>query len=125
MITPQEVEQYIRLTFKQYGLCGYKVVWRPNWKRVLGAASPWEKQIELSPQILGSFDTFKHTLLHEVAHILQFDMMGGTYQVNGRNNFHGKVFKEACKIVGIEPSLCVPRHFPLLPHSVAKQLVTK
>lgn len=123
-LTTSEVDQYCRLTLKQYNLTDYKIVWKPNLKRALGMANPWEKQIELSPRILASFDSFKQTFLHELAHILQFSMMGGTYKVNGRNDFHGKAFKQACKIVGISSCRCHPIHLPLVPHEQAKKLLT-
>lgn len=124
MLTTSEVDQYIRLTFKQFGLTDYQVEWKPNWKRVLGMANPWEKKIELSPQILASFDSFRHTLLHEIAHIIQFSMMGNTYKVNGRNRFHGKEFKAACKIVGVASNTYHPRNLPTLPRHEAKKLLT-
>lgn len=124
MLTPNEVNQYIHLTFKQYSLANYKVVWKPNLKRVLGAANPWKKQIELSPRILASFESFKQVFLHEVGHILQFSMMGGTYKTNGRNNFHGKEFKKACKIVGIPYFRIIPSHLPLASHEQAKKFLT-
>ena len=43
MLTKQEVEQYARLTFKQYGLNDYTLYWNPRVKRTLGFANPWEK----------------------------------------------------------------------------------
>jgi hypothetical protein len=34
--------------------------------------------------------------------------MGETYKVNGRNNFHGKVFKQACRELGISHKTTIP-----------------
>lgn len=103
MLTTQEVDQYIRLTLKQYGFGDHEVVFMDLPARRWGQANPWEKKIELSPKILSSFHDFKTTLLHEIAHIIQFYRMGCSYQVNGRNNFHGKVFKQVCREMGIRP----------------------
>lgn len=97
MLTTQEVAQYARMTLKQYGLSDYSLVFLPRLTRRLGQANPWGKKIELSPRCLVSFHTFKAVFLHELAHCLQFSRMGGTYKVNGRNDFHGKVFKEVCR----------------------------
>jgi predicted SprT family Zn-dependent metalloprotease len=101
MLTPQEVDQYIRLTFKQYGLFDYSVEWMKLDGRRLGQANPWEKKIELSPKVLDTFHGFKLVFLHELAHVIQLARMGGTYKVNGRNNFHGKIFKQCCRELGI------------------------
>lgn len=101
MLTKQEVEQYAKLTFKQYGLNDYTLYWNPRVKRTLGFANPWEKRVELNKIVLKSFSLFKFVLLHEIAHCIQFSRMGGTFKVNGRNNFHGKVFKQVCKEIGI------------------------
>ena len=101
MLTTQEVEQYIRLTFKQYGFSDFSVEWMNLGARRLGQANPWEKKIELSPKTLDTFHGFKLVFLHELAHVIQFYKMGQSYKVNGRNNFHGKVFKQCCKQLGI------------------------
>ena len=103
-LTTAEVEQYARLTLKQYGLPNYQVVFMKLEGRRLGQANPWEKKIELSEKTLASFLLFKKVLLHEIFHCIQFQRMGGTFQVNGRNNFHGKVFRQVCKEHGYNPS---------------------
>jgi predicted SprT family Zn-dependent metalloprotease len=100
MLTTAEVDQYIRLTFKQYDLFDYSVEWMQLNGRRLGQANPWEKKIELSPKILKNFQSFKLVFLHELAHILDFKERG-TFLVNGRNNFHGKTFKQCCRKLGI------------------------
>lgn len=101
--TTEELQQYARLTFKQHKLEGYELVFleKLDTPNRIGQANPWEKKIELSPKCLESFALFRLVFLHELAHILQFYIMGETYRVNGRNNFHGKVFKECCKKLGI------------------------
>ena len=99
--TTQEIEVYCRMTLKQYGYGDNEVVFADLSDGRWGQANPWEKRIELSPKILSSFRNFKNVLLHEIAHITQFYRMGQTYIVNGRNNFHGKVFKQVCREMGI------------------------
>ncbi len=108
MLTPSEVAQYARMTLKQYGFGDYEVIIHPLKGRTLGLANPWENQIELSPNTLASFALFRTVLLHELAHIMQFYRMGKTYRVNGRNNFHGKVFKECCRELGISNKTKIP-----------------
>ena len=103
-LTENEVEQWARLTFKQYALPDYSLEFMKLPARRLGQANPWEKKIELSPNSLSSFRLFKLVFLHELAHIIQFSRMGGTYKVNGRNNFHGKVFKQVCRELKIPHS---------------------
>ena len=97
MLTTQEVEQYARLTFKQYGLSDHSLFWNKRMKTTLGFANPWQKRVELNLNVLTDFLRFKYVLLHEIAHLIQFDRMGKTYKVNGRNDFHGKAFKAVCK----------------------------
>lgn len=101
MLTEQEVDLYTRITLKQQGFAHYRVEFMKLGGRRLGQANPWEKKIELSPRVLSSFALFKLVFLHELAHVIQFYRMGETYKVNGRNNFHGKVFKQACRELGI------------------------
>jgi predicted SprT family Zn-dependent metalloprotease len=96
-LTENEVSQWARLTFKQYGLADYSLVFFPRLTRRLGQANPWEKRIELSPKVLDNFSLFSLVFKHELAHILCWIDNGGTFKVNGRNNFHGKQFKEKCR----------------------------
>lgn len=103
-LTTAEVEQYARITLKQYGLPDYRVVFMELEGRRLGQANPWEKKIELSKKTLTTFTLFRFVLKHEIAHCIQFYRMGKTYKVNGRNNFHGKVFKQVCREMGICPN---------------------
>lgn len=103
-LTENEVSQWARLTFKQYGLADYSLEFMKLPARRLGQANPWEKKIELSPKVLDNFSLFRLVFLHELAHIIQFSRMGNTYKVNGRNNFHGKVFKEVCRQLKIPHS---------------------
>jgi len=101
--TTEEIQQYARMTFKQYGLGDHKLVFldKLDTPNRIGQANPWKKKIELSPKAASNFALFRLVFLHELAHILQFARMGGTYKVNGRNNFHGKVFRQVCKEIGI------------------------
>lgn len=101
--TESEIQQYCRMTLKQFGFGDHEVVFMQLPARRLGQANPWEKKIELSPKLLESFENFKYVLRHEIAHLRQFVVMGGTYRVNGRNNFHGKIFRQCCKEMGIKP----------------------
>jgi hypothetical protein len=100
-LTENEVEQWARLTFKQYELADYSLVFLPRLTRRLGQANPWKKKIELSPKVLDNFSLFRLVFLHECMHCIQFSRMGGTFKVNGRNNFHGKVFKQVCLEFGV------------------------
>jgi len=102
--TENEIQQYARMTFKQHGLEGYELVFLPRLTRRLGQANPWEKRIELSLKCLESFYKFKKVLLHEIFHCLQFYRMGKTFKVNGRNQFHGKVWKQICREHNFDPS---------------------
>jgi predicted metal-dependent hydrolase len=68
MLTTQEVEQYIRLTLKQWGMSSVRVQWmKPN--RFLGLAYAEDSMIELSEKVLGSFGLFREVFLHELAHL--------------------------------------------------------
>jgi hypothetical protein len=108
-ITTTEAELYCRLTLKQYGLPDFKIVWREKTKSFLGLALPWDKEIHLSMEVLTNFVTYNWTLKHEIAHCIQFKRMGNTFRgKNGRNDFHGKVFKEVCKEMGISSSRFIP-----------------
>lgn len=109
--TQAEIDCYCRMTLKQYNLADYSVVFLPRLTRRLGQANPWEKRIELSPRCLANFKAFDSTLRHEIAHCLQISRMGGTFKVNGRNDFHGKVFKQVCKEMGISDSRFIRVNF--------------
>jgi len=100
-VTHQEAEQYIRLTLRQHNMTHIPVLWT-NTKRRLGCYRVVEKRIELSNQILQSFHLFRQVLLHEICHALQYKELNGVSKTkSGRNDFHGKVFKKWCKIVGV------------------------
>jgi len=109
MLTTQEVEQYIRLTLKQYGLTGYRITWKETYKRTFGRANPWEKEIILSKEILRSFHLFNWILKHEIAHCIHWMRNGGSFKnKNGNNVFHGKEFKAICREIGISGSTKIP-----------------
>jgi predicted SprT family Zn-dependent metalloprotease len=102
--TTEEIQQYCRMTLRQHGLADYSVVFLPRLTRRLGQANPWEKKVELSLNCLASFRLFSLVLKHEIAHCLCFIENGGTFKVNGRNNFHGKQFKQKCRELNIPHS---------------------
>lgn len=106
MLTPQEVSQYARLTLKEYGLTDHSVLFVESFDHpeAIGQANPWKKRVELSERCLGNFRVFKYTLLHEIAHLIQFKRMGNTFVVNKNRSFHGKVFRQVCREMGISPS---------------------
>lgn len=104
--TTTEIHQYARMTFKQYGLKGYtlEIMDELDCPDRIGQANPWEKKIELKPKCFDSFFKFKTVLMHEIAHCIQFARMGGTFKVNGEDDFHGEVFKQVCRELKISPS---------------------
>jgi predicted SprT family Zn-dependent metalloprotease len=109
-ITRQEAEQYIRLTLRQYKLESIPVEWT-NTKRRLGCYRVQAKKIELSRQILSSFQLFREVFIHELAHALDITErinLFGTYKKNGRNDFHGENWKKWCLTLGIPARRFIP-----------------
>lgn len=108
-LTETEVSQYIRLTLKEWGLNHISVEWNEKMNYAIGLAIPWKNKIQLSPKILCSFFTFRQTFLHEVAHIIQWERNGKTFKnEKGRNDFHGKLFKQICKELKIPSDTRIP-----------------
>jgi predicted SprT family Zn-dependent metalloprotease len=114
MITKQEVEQYIRLTLKQWKLERVSVVWERNTKSFLGAARISRKQIALNEIILKDFKLFDEVLKHEIAHFRQYEKNGFCFfRKNGRWQLHGADFKAACREIGVpaRARIPVPSHY--------------
>lgn len=105
MLTTQEVQQYIRLTLKQWNLTGVEFAWIESDK-VRGLAYG-ANRIELATNCLVSFRCFRETLLHEIAHLLDYRERG-TYVVNVYKKQHGKNWKKWCKTLGIPARLKIP-----------------
>lgn len=112
--TVSEALQYARLTFKQHGLQDYDCEFFKRNSRRMGWADPWNKKIAISQEALRSFPLFRHILLHEVAHLIQYKRQGNTFIASsGRRAHHNKVFNQVCKELGIPKGRFVPSH--LLP----------
>jgi predicted SprT family Zn-dependent metalloprotease len=98
-LTEKELDLYARMTLKQWDLSDISIKWA-DLPRSLGLADPWNKEITLSTRLLQSFSLFELTLLHEMAHILDYQERG-TFKKNGRNSHHGPSFKKWCRKLGI------------------------
>lgn len=112
MLTTKEVEQYIRLTLKQYKL-DVKVEFSDSLFEKHGCFGGFyflENRIELSTYILKSFTLFKYTLLHELCHKLDEKERGSIFTKTGRKNFHGANFNKWCKVLGIPKGRFTPEH---------------
>ena len=96
----QEAEIYCRMELRSYGLKDHSIVWQ-EWPHTLGEAWPSDKQIHLSFVCLRSPSLLTWVLRHEIAHILDWIERGGTFERNGRNNFHGKSWKKWCKKLNV------------------------
>lgn len=104
--TTEEINLYARMTLKQWKLADVKIEWMTR-KDVLGLAYADDWKIELSELCLSSFACFRETLLHEMAHLLDFQERG-TYVVNTREVAHGKNWRKWCKTLGIPARLKIP-----------------
>lgn len=106
MHTPEELNQYIRLTLKQHKIkCD--VVWDEGLTDTLGLADGLNNRIQLSPRICCSFTLFNEVFLHELAHISDF-LDRGNYKRNGRNDFHGENWKKHCAALGVRARRLIP-----------------
>ena len=109
MITKQEVEQYIRLTLKQWKLEEVSVLWKADTKGFLGLARVARKEIVLNEIVLKDFKLFEEVLKHEIAHFRQYEKNGFRFlRKNGRWQLHGADFKAACREVGFPARSCIP-----------------
>jgi predicted SprT family Zn-dependent metalloprotease len=103
MLTTNEIEQYVRLTLRQYKMEHVKVSFK-KMEKTLGYFWAEKNEIVLSLNALDSFVRFKNVLLHELVHAFQYAEQGTFKTKNGRNDFHGKSFKKWCKVLGISSS---------------------
>lgn len=110
--TTSEIQQYARLTLKQWGFSHLKIEWMKSC-RYLGLACVNENKIRLNKIILVSFSVFDEVLKHEIAHFIQFQRNGNRFLTkNGRRSFHGKDFAAVCKQMGIPARTRIPiRHY--------------
>lgn len=99
MLTTQEVDQYIRLTLKQWDMSHVRVSWIESQK-VNGLAYAGDWRIELASHTLQSFTLFREIFLHELAHLLDYRERG-TYVVNKYEMAHGKNWRKWCHILKI------------------------
>ena len=106
MLTTTEVQQYIRLTLKEHGAPNVEIKWIDR-QDVLGLAYASDWKIELSTLCLSSFKCFREVLLHEIAHLLDFQERG-TYLVNKYEMAHGKNWRKWCKKLGIPARTKIP-----------------
>lgn len=104
--TQSEIDQYIRMTLRQHKMEEVKVSFK-KMSKTLGYFWAEKNHICLSYLCLSSFVRFKETFLHELAHKLDFAQRG-TFQRNGRNDFHGKNFKRICLTLGIPARRFIP-----------------
>lgn len=110
MLTTTEVEQFIRLTLKQWGI-NVPVSFCPkvwNKRKAYGLYWPDEKKIELSPLILKSFPLFKHVFYHELCHALDHRERGSLMR-GERVNAHGANFNKWCRTLGIKKGRIIPK----------------
>jgi len=106
MLTAHEVDQYIRLTLKEWGMASVRVEWMQS-KRFLGLAHAEESKIQLSENVLASFGLFREVFLHELAHLLDFRERG-TYYVGSRRSLHGQNWRKWCQVLKIPARLRIP-----------------
>lgn len=99
MLTTTEVESYIRLTLKQWGMSHVRVSWIES-NKVNGLAYAGEDRIELAMHTLQAFGLFREIFLHELAHLLDYRERG-TYVVNKYEMAHGKNWRKWCRTLGI------------------------
>ena len=108
MLTTQEVDQYIRLTLKQWDLAHVSVKWFSS-SRTLGRADVWKNVLELNLGILKRFSLFEEVLKHEIAHFLQYRENGNTFfRKKNRWQIHGADFKAQCRRLKIPARSRIP-----------------
>lgn len=108
MLTTQEVDQYIRLTLKQWGLSHLSVKWFKS-ERAWGRADVRGNVLELNVEILKRFSLFEEVLKHEIAHFLQFQANGNKFLWNGKRfSYHGADFKAQCRRLKIPARTKIP-----------------
>ena len=81
-----------------------------NTKCRLGQTCPHKKEINISKLFInGKYGTkkeIKNTILHEIAHALDFEKHGYRKTKNGRNIFHDKVWKKLAMDIGCDGARC-------------------
>lgn len=104
--TQAEIDSYIRMTLRQHKMEHVNISFK-KMTRTLGYFWANENSIVLSFYSLKSFSFFKEIFLHELVHAIDFSQRG-TFQRNGRNDFHGKDFKRICLQLGIPARRFIP-----------------
>lgn len=109
-LTTSEVDQYIRMTLKQYKFSHLSIEWVPaSTKSFLGRAYVQKQKIQLNKIILGSFRLFEEVLKHEIAHFIQYRDNGNKFLLkNNRWQYHGEDFKRACEKIGVRARTKIP-----------------
>ena len=109
--TTSEIEQYIRMTLKQWSMSHIPVIIKDNLNHstALGLYHCDDKKIEISSIALQSFHLFRFVLLHELCHALDHNERGSLI-VNNRANFHGKNFHKWCKKLNIPSRRFIPKN---------------
>jgi len=99
MTTKNQIIAEWHLQKQKWGLFGWEIDFS-NRKRTLGHCNCTKKLISISNAYLktNTFPVMKDTLLHEIAHALQFEKTGKTD--------HGKSWKSIARDVGCRPVRC-------------------
>jgi len=105
-LTENEVSQWVRLTLRQHKMEHVKVSFK---KMERSLAYFWGEQnaIVIGHKSLSSFTRFKEVFLHELAHALDWQERG-TFERNGRKDYHGKNFRKFCLSLGIPARRFIP-----------------
>lgn len=97
-----EITKFANDQLSMYNLTNWSFKFNSR-KRSAGLCSPSKKTIYVSKYLVdvecGLTDTAKNTVLHEIAHALDFEIRG--------TSDHGPQWKKLCKIVGANPSRTV------------------
>ncbi len=99
MTTKDQILSEWELQKENWGLTGWKINFSYA-KRTLGHCNCRKKLISISDAYMKSnpFEVMKDTLLHEIAHALQFEKTGKTN--------HGREWKKIASTVGCSPRRC-------------------
>lgn len=106
--TQNEIDLYIKMTLKQWGMSHLKIVWFEN-KSFLGLAFVERGLIKLNKKILYYFELFDEVLKHEIAHHIQYKRNGNRFfRKNNRWVLHGEDFAAVCKEMKIPARTRIP-----------------
>jgi len=105
-LTQTEAEQLIRMELRQWGFPADSFEWVESGGMIACAVGS-EQRIKLTPRVLNSSALLTEVVKHEIAHLLDYKERG-TFEINGRNVFHGKNWKKWCGIVGCRPRRFIP-----------------